>query len=84
MESIFVSAMVSFLPSCPHPLYDPIAKPALVPVPMPVVQQAPPAGVPTPAAVPPSAAPQNTFAITPEEHKKYHGIFVNYDKNQDG
>jgi hypothetical protein len=47
------------------------------------------------AAVPPAAVPGGAagaaanpaaaaFAINPQEHTKYHTLFVSYDKDQDG
>jgi hypothetical protein len=43
----------------------------------------PPAAIPggAAAAANPAAA---AFAINPQEHTKYHTLFVSYDKDQDG
>eukprot|EP00599_Poterioochromonas_sp_BG-1_P003600 CAMPEP_0173147282 /NCGR_PEP_ID=MMETSP1105-20130129/9046_1 /TAXON_ID=2985 /ORGANISM="Ochromonas sp., Strain BG-1" /LENGTH=911 /DNA_ID=CAMNT_0014061745 /DNA_START=28 /DNA_END=2763 /DNA_ORIENTATION=+ len=53
----------------------PVARPvAPVPTPQPV-----------PTAIPPNAAAAAAaFAITPQEHVKYHSLFVGYDKDKDG
>ena len=51
-----------------------------IPVPPPTPQNTSPSPVPGAAggtSIPP-------FAITPEEHAKYHGLFLTYDKDGDG
>ena len=59
-----------------------LARAAATLVPTHPAAAAPAAAVP-PAGVPPAAFAQ-AFAITPQEHAKYHSLFASYDKDKDG
>ncbi len=48
------------------------------------VQLPPPAAGPGPAGAASSHGNQLSYAMTPEDHFKYHTLFQNYDTNHDG
>ena len=52
---------------------------------LPLPGQGPPvAAAPPPAAAAPLNGPPGNFAITPQEHMKYHELFTQYDTDKDG